>query len=262
MAELIKRIFLDPSRCIGCRSCVAACRECDTHKGASMIYIDFVERHNTVASSPTLCMHCEDPLAPCAQVCPAQAILVSPDGVVQSADETRCIYCENCGYACPFGVPKFNVAGHYMQKCNLCYDRTSQGKGPMCATVCPTQAIFYGTYEEWLAAGRGKQGAKPVNTFYFGRQKLRSRNYVVMREEDEELDILALVDAVNRSTEIPQALSTQETEQWVDAETAGIPQRVVPPQPWTPREPNKQPVPAGGANQQERISIVSVNSNV
>jgi Fe-S-cluster-containing dehydrogenase component len=262
MVELVKRIFLDPSRCIGCRSCVAACRECDTHKGESMIYIDFVERHNTVASSPTLCMHCEDPLAPCAQVCPAQAILVSPDGVVQSADETRCIYCENCGYACPFGVPKFNVAGHYMQKCNLCYDRTSQGKGPMCATVCPTQAIFYGTYEEWLAAGRGKQGAKPVNTFYFGRQKLRSRNYVVMREEDEELDILALVDAVDRSTEIPRALSVQDAEQWVDAETAGIPQRVVPPQPWTPREPNKQPVPAGETNQQERISVVSVNSNV
>ena len=64
MADLVKRIFLDPSRCIGCRSCVAACRECDTHKGESMIYIDYLERHNTVASSPTLCMHCEEPLAP------------------------------------------------------------------------------------------------------------------------------------------------------------------------------------------------------
>ena len=103
----VKRIFLDPSRCIGCRSCVAACRECDTHKGESMIYIDFIERENTVATSPTLCMHCEDPLAPCAQVCPAQAILVSPDGVVHQADETRCIYCRNCVFACPFGVPKF-----------------------------------------------------------------------------------------------------------------------------------------------------------
>jgi len=51
MADLVKRIFLDPSRCIGCRSCVAACRECDTHKGESMIYIDYLERHDTVASS-------------------------------------------------------------------------------------------------------------------------------------------------------------------------------------------------------------------
>ena len=70
MADLVQRIFLDPSRCIGCRSCVAACRECDTHKGESMIYIDYLERRHTVASSPTLCMHCEEPLAPCAQVCP------------------------------------------------------------------------------------------------------------------------------------------------------------------------------------------------
>src|SRR5579884_4147238 len=129
MVETIKRIFLDPSRCIGCRSCVAACRECDTHKGESMIYIDYLERHNTVASSPSLCMHCEDPLAPCAQVCPAQAILVSPDGVVQSADETRCIYCENCGYACPFGIPKFNMAGHYMQKCNHIELGEAEGTG-------------------------------------------------------------------------------------------------------------------------------------
>jgi Fe-S-cluster-containing dehydrogenase component len=239
MIEKVKRIFLDPSRCIGCRSCVSACRECDTHKGESMIYIDFVERSNTVASSPTLCMHCESPLAPCAQVCPAQAILVSQDGVVQSADETRCIYCENCGYACPFGVPKFNIAGHYMQKCNLCYDRTSQGKGPMCATVCPTQAIFYGTYEEWLEAGRAKQGAKPVNTFYFGQQKVRTRNYVVMRQEDEALDLLSLVTEANLgiSANIPQVTAGVNVDPWVDAETAGIPQRAAPPHPWTPRQP-------------------------
>ena len=239
MIEKVKRIFLDPSRCIGCRSCVSACRECDTHKGESMIYIDFVERSNTVASSPTLCMHCESPLAPCAQVCPAQAILVSQDGVVQSADETRCIYCENCGYACPFGVPKFNIVGHYMQKCNLCYDRTSQGKGPMCATVCPTQAIFYGTYDEWLEAGRAKQGAKPVNTFYFGQQKVRTRNYVVMRQEDEALDLLSLVTEANlgRSANVPEVTAGKNADPWVDAETAGIPQRVAPPQPWTPRQP-------------------------
>src|SRR5947207_14167782 len=96
MIEKVKRIFLDPSRCIGCRSCVSACRECDTHKGESMIYIDFVERSNTVASSPTLCMHCESPLAPCAQVCPAHAILVSHDCVVQSAAERSCSYCGSC----------------------------------------------------------------------------------------------------------------------------------------------------------------------
>jgi Fe-S-cluster-containing dehydrogenase component len=249
MADLVKRIFLDPSRCIGCRSCVAACRECDTHKGESMIYIDYIERQHNVATSPTLCMHCEDPLAPCAQVCPAQAILVSPDGVVQSADETRCIYCENCGYACPFGVPKFQRAGHYMQKCNLCYDRTTQGKGPMCATVCPTQAIFYGTYEEWVASGRAQQGAKPVNTFFFGRQHVRTRNYVVVSEQQDELDLLSLVSEADLGWQIdlPASTANQYAESWVDAETAGIPQREAPPQPWTPRQP-LAPTPVSSAS--------------
>lgn len=243
MVETIKRIFLDPSRCIGCRSCVAACRECDTHKGESMVYIDYLERHNTVASSPSVCMHCEDPLAPCAQVCPAQAILISPDGVVQSADETRCIYCENCGYACPFGIPKFNMTGHYMQKCNLCYDRTSQGKGPMCATVCPTQAIFYGTYEEWIEAGRGKQGAKPVNVFYFGQQRVRTRNYVIMTAEDEALDLSSLAEEADlgKSTPLPEPITARNAEPWVDAETAGIPQLNPPAHPWTPRTPEQIP---------------------
>jgi hypothetical protein len=33
----------------------------------------------------------------------------------------------------------------------------------------------------------------------------------------------------------------------------------VPPQPWTPREPSKQPVPAG--EMQETIPVVSINKN-
>jgi Fe-S-cluster-containing dehydrogenase component len=247
----MKRIFLDATRCIGCRSCVAACRECDTHKGESMIYIDYIERRNTVATSPTLCMHCEDPLAPCAQVCPAQAILVSADGIVHQADETRCIGCQNCVYACPFGVPKFQISQNYMRKCNMCYDRTSQDKAPMCATVCPTQAIFYGTYEEFMAAGRAMQGAKPINRFVFGSQTVRTRNYVVLTEEDERLDLLAMATEarLGRMDALPAPTADRNAEPWVEAETAGIPIREAPPQPWTPRkplspEPQIEPQPA------------------
>ncbi|HEU5383420.1 MAG TPA: 4Fe-4S dicluster domain-containing protein, partial [Ktedonobacteraceae bacterium] len=138
-----------------------------------------------------------------------------------------------------------DIKGRFMRKCNLCYDRTSQGKGPMCATVCPTQAIFYGTYEEWLAAGRALQSAKPVNTFYFGRQRVRTRNYVVMTEEDEDLDILALVDnaSLGVGSEMPRATASRNADQWVGAETAGIPERPAPAQPWTPRQPQPFEVP-------------------
>lgn len=235
----MKKIFLDPTRCIGCRSCVAACRECDTHKGESMIYIDFIERSNTVATPPTLCMHCEEPLAPCAQVCPAQAILVSADGIVHQADETRCIGCQNCVFACPFGVPKFQIEQNLMRKCNMCYDRTSQGKAPMCATVCPTQAIFYGTYEEFVAAGRTQQGARPVNQFLFGEQAVRTRNYVVMTEHNDTLDLMAVAAQAQLGylIDLPAPTADREAEPWVDAQTADIPIREAPPEPWTPRKP-------------------------
>src|ERR671936_747782 len=126
----VKTLFLDPSRCIGCRACEAACRECDSHKGESMVMISKI---------------------------PA-------DGVVQTADASRCIACRNCVYACPFGVPKMDVEARLMKKCNLCYDRTSQGLKPWCAQACPTQALWYGDYEEFVNQRRGH----PVNHTVFG----------------------------------------------------------------------------------------------
>jgi len=143
-----RTLFVDPGRCIGCQACVAACRECDSHRGKSMIHLDYIDAGHSAAAMPTVCMHCEDPVAPCAEVCPADAILVTADGVVQEASKERCIGCANCVHACPFGVPKLDFKEMLQYKCNLCYDRTSQGLGPMCATVCPTGALFFGTLEE------------------------------------------------------------------------------------------------------------------
>nr|BBH92083.1 hypothetical protein KTA_02820 [Thermogemmatispora argillosa] len=115
---------------------------------------------------------------------------------------------------------------------------------------CPTQAIFYGTYEEWLAAGRGAQGAKPVNRFYFGRQRVRTRNCVVLTEEDEALDLLALLDEVSLGLgqETPAATASRNAADWVDARMAGIPEWEAPAQPWTPREPVPAPVSVSQAS--------------
>ena len=60
--------YVDPSRCIGCRSCLQACEECDTHRGKSMINFDFIERRESIRSAAYVCWHCDEPT--CAQVCP------------------------------------------------------------------------------------------------------------------------------------------------------------------------------------------------
>lgn len=203
----IKTLFIDPSRCIGCRACEAACRECDTHKGESMIMVDFIDRGVSVATQPTVCMHCEDPVAPCAQVCPAQAILITPEGVVQQADPTRCIACRNCVYACPFGVPKFDVDARLMKKCNLCYDRTVQGLKTWCAQACPTDAVWYGTFEEFEHERQGR----PVHHTAFGAQEVHTRVYHVLPEQTPKLDVLALL----REVGVSQGHGEPQKEAWV-----------------------------------------------
>ena len=175
-----KKLLIDPGRCIGCQACVAACRECDSHKGRSMIHLDYVDAGCSTAAMPTVCMHCEDPVAPCAQVCPVDAIPVDADGVVHTASREKCVGCGNCVAACPFGVPKIDVLEMLQYKCDLCYDRTSVGMGPMCATVCPTDALFYGTEEELLAQ---RPHARATDVFSFGGVSVTTGCAVVVPAE-------------------------------------------------------------------------------
>jgi Fe-S-cluster-containing dehydrogenase component len=167
--------FVDPSRCIGCKACVQACSECDTHRGDSMIHLEYVDRQTSVQTVPVICMHCEQPT--CAEVCPADAIKRTGDGVVQSASKPRCIACGNCVVACPFGVPELYIERAVMMKCDMCYDRTSVGKKPMCATVCPSQALFFGTRDE-VRALRPRSVAN--NKFQFGAQTITTRVSVMV----------------------------------------------------------------------------------
>ena len=77
----------------------------------------------------------------------------------------RCIGCSNCVMSCPFGVPKYRAEIDQMMKCDMCYDRSSVGKKPMCATVCPSGALAFTTMED---IQRTRSGI-PINTWKFGR---------------------------------------------------------------------------------------------
>ena len=185
--------FIDPNRCIGCQACVQACTECDTHRGHSMIHLEFVERSRSVQTVPVVCMHCDQPT--CAEVCPADAIKRTEDGIVQSARKPRCIACGNCVLACPFGVPELFDDRQIMMKCDMCYDRSSIGKKPMCAAVCPSQALFFGTREQ---IAQLRPMSSPINRFQFGNQTITTRVYTMvprtLKDRQPWVDVTAAMD--------------------------------------------------------------------
>lgn len=91
-------IMADSAKCIGCRTCEVACVV--SHQDA--ISTDaFTPRIRVVKgdafTTAVGCHQCED--APCANVCPTQAIRRG-EGAWQ-VEQARCIGCKRCMVACP-----------------------------------------------------------------------------------------------------------------------------------------------------------------
>lgn len=156
-------VIADQQRCIGCNTCMAACTEIHKKQGMQSHPRLTVMRTDD-ATAPILCHQCED--APCARVCPVNAITHGGDSIV--LDEKTCIGCKLCALACPFGAitpSGTGVAGvagiatatpthsaaldpllvwevgvrSVAVKCDLC---ALSDQGPACVTVCPTNALF------------------------------------------------------------------------------------------------------------------------
>jgi Fe-S-cluster-containing dehydrogenase component len=95
--------------------------------------------------------------------------------------------------ACPFGVPRWFPEIDQMMKCDLCYDRTSEGKRPMCVTVCPSGALYFGTRSEVEA----KRRERPANAFAMGGGTVRTRVQLMMPGAGPaaEVDVADLMEA-------------------------------------------------------------------
>ena len=119
---------------------------------------------------------------------------------MQSARKPRCIACGNCVVACPFGVPEVYEDRKIMMKCDMCYDRTSVGRKPMCATVCPSQALFFGTREQ---IEQLRPLSMPVNSFQFGQQTTTTQVQIMvpraLASRATHVDVAAAMDEQPRS---------------------------------------------------------------
>ena len=139
-----KRVVLDLDRCIGCKSCMAAC----FYGHGGMHGVQFVDIGPALL--PVVCRQCGDPA--CVEVCPAEAMIRDERGVVSRAI-FHCRGCGSCVRACPFGILSLEMAGHQVAKCDLCDDRLERGLEPRCVAVCPTRALRFATPEEIEAEG-------------------------------------------------------------------------------------------------------------
>jgi anaerobic dimethyl sulfoxide reductase subunit B (iron-sulfur subunit) len=84
------------------------------------------------------CNHCVHPK--CAGVCPAEAYVVREDGIVY-IDESKCMGCGYCNWACPYAVPQYNSEFGHMTKCNFCMDNIDLGLPPACVAACPMRVL-------------------------------------------------------------------------------------------------------------------------
>ena len=166
-------VLVDLTECIGCRRCEFACAEAngnphdpiESYDDQSVFAetrrptpgsLSVVNRPVNAASDGTpvhvkiQCMHCEH--APCVSACLVGAMQKNPDGAV-TYDASRCIGCRYCMVACPFERLSYEydaALAPRIRKCELCRDRTANGKLPACVEICPVEALTYGERDQLI----------------------------------------------------------------------------------------------------------------
>jgi len=210
-------LVIDLDTCVGCHACVISCKGWNTENyGAPLADADAYGAHpvgsflNRVHSYeiqpandapaqlihfPKSCLHCED--APCVTVCPTGASYKRVEDGIVLVNESDCIGCGLCAWACPYGARELDPVEKVMKKCTLCVDRIYNenlpevDRVPACVRTCPAGARHFGDFADpasnvsQLVADRGgielmpEQGTKPVN------------RYLPPRPKDAEIDVLA-----------------------------------------------------------------------
>ena len=174
-------VLVDLSRCVGCRSCEAACNEEQNLPTPEKPFNDFSvfdEMHHgqkrrtdetryTVVNKydvPEIdhplfrkiqCNHCQEPA--CLTSCFVNAYTKTPEGAV-IYDASVCVGCRTCMIACPFYIPTFRYSSAFnprIMKCIFCYDtRLKNGQPPACVEACPQEALTFGHRNDLVRVGR------------------------------------------------------------------------------------------------------------
>ncbi|MDP6951798.1 MAG: 4Fe-4S dicluster domain-containing protein [Alphaproteobacteria bacterium] len=162
-------LVIDLDTCVGCQACAVACKgwnsagitaplpDTDPYGTApDGVWLNRVhgfeakydDGRTRTLSFPRSCLHCEN--AACVTVCPTGASYKrEADGIVL-VDESKCIGCKLCSWACPYGAREFDSQNGVMKKCTLCIDRIDNQtlpeaeREPACVRTCPAKARHFG----------------------------------------------------------------------------------------------------------------------
>jgi Fe-S-cluster-containing dehydrogenase component len=195
-------LLYDSTLCIGCKACVAACKEengmppefsvedhsWDTPLDISGKTLNVIKMYadGTGATKDSekdghafmkvSCLHCVDPS--CVSACPVSAMTKDPVSGVVGYDKSICIGCRYCVAACPFAVPRFQYDTPVPQisKCQLCRHRADKGKYAACAEVCPTGATLFGKVRDLHAESKRRLALKPGEETKFPRGNVTTRD--------------------------------------------------------------------------------------
>lgn len=145
-------LVIDLDRCSGCDTCVAACK----HENNVSLGI-YWNRVNVVGPSgewpriegywlPTQCQQCEN--AACEAACPTGATYRDEKYGLILIDKEKCIGCQSCIEACPFGARTYNEELNIVEKCTCCVQRLDAGEKPACVHNCCTGARLFGDLDD------------------------------------------------------------------------------------------------------------------
>lgn len=191
-------LLYDATLCIGCKACVAACKEAnnnppefstadhlwDTPLDTSGYTFNLIKMYrsgtmetkdaevNGFAFMKTSCMHCADPS--CVSACPVSAMTKDPVTGIVAYEASACVGCRYCVVACPFGIPKYQYDSPTgkIGKCELCRHRYKDGHYSACAEVCPTGATLYGKTTDLLTEAKRRIALKPGSLTRYPRGKI------------------------------------------------------------------------------------------
>lgn len=181
-------VLVDITRCVGCRSCEAACNSEHklpppaepftsqkvfekNHNGrqrrTDAEHYTVVNRYDTPAMDHPVfrkfqCNHCQEPA--CLTSCFVNAYTKTPEGAV-IYNQDVCVGCRTCMIACPFYVPTFKYSSAFsprIEKCDFCYDtRLMKKQPPACVEACPQDALTFGKREDLIKIGRRRIAQDP-----------------------------------------------------------------------------------------------------